>query len=288
MSLTRLQIYCFGLLVVIVFVPMRVTQAQESLTLEIHPYLAATELIKRFTPLADYLSKKIGQPITVTIAGNYQEHIDQIGNDMVDIAYMGPASYVRMVDLYGKKTILACLEINERPTFHGVIIVSKDNPIRTLSDLAGKRFAFGDPASTMSHLVPRYMMRQAGVTIDKLVDHVFLKNHHNVALGVLLGNFDAGAVKEEVFDEYRQQGLKMLKRTPPISEHLFVVRKTLPPETVEALRNGLYVLKNDPEGLAIMTAVKENVTGMVPAIDSDYDNLRSILKTLKDIVNQTE
>lgn len=288
MSRTRLQIYFFGLLFVIVFSPIRVTQAQESLTLETHPYLAATELIKRFTPLANYLGKKIGRPVTVTIAKDYQEHIDKIGNDKVDIAYMGPAPYVRMVDLYGEKTILARLEINDRPTFQGVIIVAQDNPIRTLSDLAGKRFAFGDPASTMSHLVPRYMMRQAGVTIDKLAGHVFLKNHHNVALGVLLGNFDAGAVKEEVFDEYRQQGLKTLKRTPPISEHLFVVRTTLPPETVEALRNALYVLKNDPEGPAIMTAVKENVTGIVPATDSDYDNLRNILKTLKDITNQTK
>ena len=288
MSRTRLQIYFFGLLFVIVFAPMRVTQAQESLTLETHPYLAATELIKRFTPLANYLGKKIGRPVTVTITGNYQEHIDHIGNDKVDIAYMGPAPYVRMVDLYGKKTVLARLEINDMPTYKGVIIVSKDSPIQTLSDLVGKRFAFGDPASTMSHLVPRYMMRQAGVTIDKLAGHAFLKNHHNVALGVLLGNFDAGAVKEDVFDEYRQQGLKTLKKTPPISEHLFVVRKTLPPETVVALRNALYDLKNDPEGPAIMTAVKENVTGIVPAIDSDYDNLRSILKTLKDITNQTE
>jgi len=134
MSRTRLQIYFFGLLFVIVFAPMRVTQAQESLTLETHPYLAATELIKRFTPLANYLGKKIGQPVTVTITGNYQEHIDHIGNDKVDIAYMGPAPYVRMVDLYGKKTVLARLEINDMPTYQGVIIVSKDSPIQTLSD----------------------------------------------------------------------------------------------------------------------------------------------------------
>ena len=285
MSRTRLQIYFFGFLFVIVFSPIGVTQAQESLTLEIHPYLSATELIKRFTPLANYLGKKIGRPVTVTIAKNYQEHIDQIGNDKVDIAFMGPAPYITMVNLYGKKTILGRLEINDTPTFQGVIIVSKDNPIRTLSDLRGKYFAFGDPASTMSHLVPRYMMRRAGVNIDELAGHVFLKNHDNVALGVLLGDFDAGAVKEEVFNEYRQQGLKMLKKTPPISEHLFVVRKTLPPGTVEAFRKALYVLKNDPEGSAIMTAVQKNVTGIVPATDSDYDNLRTILKTLKDIAN---
>lgn len=68
---------------------MRVTQAQDSLTLEIHPYLAATELIDRFTHLANYLTQKTGRPVTVTIAGDYQEHIDQIGNDMEKRGHMG-------------------------------------------------------------------------------------------------------------------------------------------------------------------------------------------------------
>lgn len=68
--------------------------------------------------------------------------------------------------------------------------------------------AFGDPESTMSHLVPRFMLWRVGVTGEVLADYQFLSNHTNVALGVLVGDFDAGAVKEEVFYEFEPKGLK--------------------------------------------------------------------------------
>ncbi len=256
-----------------------VTNAEESLTLGVHPYLPATELVKRFAPLANYLSKKIGQPVTVRVAGNYQEHIDRIGKNKVDIAYMGPASYVKMVDVYGKKPLLARLEINGNPSFQGVIIVRKESTLHTLTDLTGKRFAFGDPDSTMSHLVPRFMLWKAGVDVDKLASYKFLKNHYNVALGVLVGDYDAGAVKEEVFYKYEKRGLKMLAMTPEISEHVFVASNTLPSQKVHALREALYHLKDDKEGKVIMFSIKNSMTGMVPANDEDYDNLRIILQT---------
>ncbi len=255
--------------------------AQESLTLGVHPYLPATELVKRFTPLADYLSKKIGKPVTVRVAKDYQEHIDQIGNDRLDIAYMGPASYVKMVALYGEKPLLARLEIKGKPAFKGMIIVREKSTLHSLADLTGKHFAFGDPDSTMSHLVPRFMLWEAGVDVDKLASHTFLYSHHNVALGVLMGDYDAGAVKEEVFYKYEKRGLKAIAGTPLISEHLFVTRRTLPSETIRALREALYNLKDNAEGRVIMSVIKKSMTGMVPVNDGDYDNLRNILQTLE-------
>jgi len=38
----------------------------ETLTLGIHPYLPPTEILDKFTPLADYLSRKLG--VTVRLA----------------------------------------------------------------------------------------------------------------------------------------------------------------------------------------------------------------------------
>lgn len=282
MASAKMNPWPYLLIFLIALLCSRPTVAQGPLTLGVHPYLPATELVDRFTPLANYLSKKIDRPITVEIAKNYQTHIDQTGKDQTDIAYMGPAPYVRMVDQYGKKPVLARLEINKKSTFQGIIIVRQDSPFQTLADLGGKHFAFGDPNSTMSHLVPRYMLWKADV-LKKLASSTYLHNHHNVALGVLIGEFDAGAVKEEVFYQYRQRGLKELTRTPLISEHLFVAKKSLPPEKVEALRNALYQIKNDKEGPAIMTAIKKDMTGLVPAADKDYDNLREILHTLKQL-----
>lgn len=258
-----------------------IANAQKPMTLGVHPYLPKSVLLDQFTPLADYLSREVDQPVTVEVSSDYQEHIDKIGSDKLDIAYMGPASYVKVVDNYGPKSLLARIEINGKPTFQGVIIVAKDSSLTNMADLAGKIFAFGDWNSTMSHLVPRYMIFKAGVGIEKLADHKFLKNHHNVALGVLMGDFDAGAVKEEVFYEYEDRGLKILSKTPQISEHVFVVSNLLSSETVLRLRKALYRLRDDVDGLLIMSSIKKNMTGMVPAKDEDYNNLREIFKFLE-------
>ncbi len=255
--------------------------AAEPLKLGIHPYLPATELVERFTPLAEYLEEKIGRPVEVIISKDYAYHIDLIGNDELDIAYMGPASYVKLVEKYGKKPLLARLEVGGLPMFQGVIITRKDCACKSLSDLAGMSFAFGDPDSTMSHLVPRYMLIEAGIGLDKLGGYEFLKSHHNVALGVLMGQFQAGAVKEEVFYEYKERGLKALAWTPEISEHVFVTSNKLSARTIEALREAMLDLKNEPVGKAVMSSLKQDVTALVPASDSDYENLRKILSTLE-------
>lgn len=253
----------------------------EPLILAVHPYLIATELVERFTPLARYLSKSTGRKVVVEISKNYQAHIDRIGMDQVDLAYMGPASYVKLVEKYQQKPLLARLEVAGKPFFQGVIITAGNSSIQRLADLAGKRFAFGDPDSTMSHLVPLCMLINAGVDIEKLSRRAFLANHENVALGVLVGDFDAGAVKEEVFHHYQNRGLRLLQKTPPISEHLFVAASTLSETMIERLRQALYTLKDDPDGRLIMENIKEEMTGMVPVHDHDYNNLREILHALE-------
>ncbi|MGE5894133.1 MAG: phosphate/phosphite/phosphonate ABC transporter substrate-binding protein [bacterium] len=257
------------------------THAQEPLTLAVHPYLPSTELIRRFTPLADYLGREIGRPVIIEISRDYETHVEMTGKNQVDLAFMGPASYVELVERYGRKPILARLEINGKPTFRGVIITAKDSLLKTLGELKGKRFAFGDPNSTMSHLVPRYMMLKAGVKAEDLSGYVFLHNHYNVVLGVLAGDFAAGAVKDEVFYEYEGRGLRALVWTPPVSHHLFVASSTLPKRTIGALREAMYRLREEKDGPAILSGIEKGATGMVPAVDGDYENLRVILRALE-------
>ena len=279
----KLKKRCYGLFVLLGFFLPATICAQDPLILAVHPYLPYDELLERYTPLADYLADRLGQGVVVRIGRDYQDHIDHVGRDKVDIAFMGPAPYVRLVDSYGRKPLLARLEVDGKPVFHGKIITGKDTPIDSLKALKGKRFAFGAPESTMSHLVPRFMLWEAGVSSDDLADYRFLGSHTNVALGVLAGDFDAGAVKEEVFHEYEQQGLQAIATTPPLSEHVFVASSTLPPETVEAVREALFRLRDTARGQAILTGIKQQLTGMVPVQDSDYDNLREILKTVKNL-----
>jgi phosphonate transport system substrate-binding protein len=255
-------------------------EARERLTLAVHPYLGAAELTARFTPLTIYLSERLDAEVTLELSADYVEHIEKIGHDQVEIAYMGPASYVRLVELHGRKPILGRLETNGTPDFQGIIIVREEAPFTELADLRGKHFAFGDPQSTMSHMLPRHMLLQESITMEDLADFAFIANHHNVVLGVLMGTFDAGAVKEEVFFEFEGKGLRALAATPRISEHLFVAAETVPSETVAALRRHLQQLGESPAGLEILTRIQHDAKGLVEGSNEDYEKLRTIMQEL--------
>lgn len=273
----------FFLIVLLVFSLPITVSAVRPLTLCVHPYLPASEIQKRFTPLAGYLSRKLGIPVHLHIAKNYDDHIRMIGTGEMDLAFTGPVSYVRLVESFGPQQLLGRLETNGKPEFSGMIFVVDKSPVRGLSDLVGKHFAFGDPESTMSHIVPRHMLWKAGVTVDMLSGHAFLKSHDNVVLGVLMGDFDAGAVMDEVFLRYRHKGLRAIAKMPMISEHVFVAGKGLPLATAARLRKILIGMKNSAEGREALRSIKDSVTGVVPVSDSDYDNLRVILNDLKKI-----
>lgn len=251
-----------------------------ALTLAVHPYLPARELADRFGPLADHLSRVLSRPVQVGVSKDYKAHEDRVGRDQVDIAYLGPVAYVKVVEKYGNKILLARQAVNGRPFFQGYIVVRRDSPLKTLGDLKGGSFAFGDPESTMSHLVPRYMLLKAGVPVTGLARHQFLGSHNNAALGVLVGDFDAGGIKEEVYHQYKDKGLRALATSPKLSEHLFIAARRAGGDIAQTLRMTLLNLHKDAEGRAILSKIKSTVTRLAPVRDSDYDSLRYMLAQL--------
>lgn len=254
--------------------------ASNELLLGVHPYKSAKIIKEAFSPLAKHLSQVTGRHVRIVIAKDYQQHITQTANNKIDIAYMGPVSYVQLVTKHAAKPILARLEINGSPTFQGHIITREDSDINSIKDIKGKRFAFGNPASTMSHLVPRHMLWKAGIEAKDLAGFDFLGNHTNVALAVLSGKYDAGAVKEAVFHKNKSRGLRSVAATPKLSEHLFVASAEIPDKQLNTIRNAMLSLHEQPKGIEVLHSIKKTITKLVPAKDSDYNNLRQILDEL--------
>ncbi|MDD5758251.1 MAG: phosphate/phosphite/phosphonate ABC transporter substrate-binding protein [Desulfobulbaceae bacterium] len=252
-------------------------RAGQELTLLIHPYLTPTEIHRKFAPLAFYLLKETGKRIVIKVSKDYQEQINAVGTNQMDFAYMGPNLYVEMTKKYGKKPLLACQEVNGHPFLHGMIFVKNSSPINSLADLAGKRLAFVSPESTMGYVIPRLMLQEAGVDLKQAAQVDFLKGHSNVALAVLNGYYDAGAVKDETFYSYQDRGLRMLAKSPPIHEHLFVGSSQLPESLISSLSKALQSL-HDPD---VLSAICPNLTKLLPVKDSDYNDLRNILATAK-------
>lgn len=252
------------------------------LILGIHPYLPALELEKRFSPLADYLSKNLGTRVTIKVSPSYIEHIQRVARGEVDIAYLGPVPLVRAYKINPDLKLLARLEVDGKPVFSGKIVTHDNSGIDNLQQLKSKKFAFGSKSSTMSHLVPRYELIQAGV-FEQLAGFKHLKGHKSVAIAVMLGKYDAGAVKEEVFNLYKDQGMKLIHTTQPISEHVFVASEQLPEAKIKLIRESLLSIKQAESGLGVIQSIKPDVTNLVPVNFSDYNNLKVLLDELGDI-----
>jgi len=244
------------------------------------PYRSPKDLKGMFTPLSDYLAGKIGRPVKLVVSASIQENIDSLAGGKADFVLTGPVPYIKMVRKYGKTTILGRVETNGRPVFRGVIFTAGNSPARGLPDLAGKRFAFLDRNSTMGYLVPAYMLLKSGVALDKLGKHAFLRTQDNILLGVLSGDFDAGALMENIYLRYEERGLKRLATTPEYSGHLLVAGGKRPAETALALRTALLELKNSAEGRAVLKSIGDGVTGIVPGNDGDYDDMREVMGQL--------
>ena len=254
------------------------TYGDEPLVLGVHPYLPPIELIERFTPLAKYLERELDQPVVVRVGTSYKSHNDSISRGGVDLAFIGPANYVRLrLDGYEFHEALR-LGFSGKTRFRGAIITSNTSGIERLDQVKDHRMALGDPNSTLSTLVPLHMLSEAGVDIFSLGKRKHLRNHHNVALGILVGKYDIGGVKEEVYREFESRGLVRIAYTEWFPSHLFVVNPSLPAEVRSRIRAALLNLANEEGGVKILARIKKGTTELVDNNDHEFDSLMEIVR----------
>lgn len=277
------------LFTLLILSPCLASNDKKKLIFGIHPYLHATTLIERFTPLTEYLSSQMGLPIHIRIATSYQDHINAIANGSIDFAYIGPATYVKLTEVKSNYPLLGRLSFSGKNTFHGTIIVRKNSSINQISQLQGKKFAFGDPNSTLSSLVPQQLLANAGIQLNDLESYTHLKNHHNVALAVLMGKADAGGIKEEVFYEYEARGLKVLQFTQDVPSHSFIATSKMTERKINTLQNLLQnihiEIKDSSKIKNILQKIKKGTTAIIPAHSEDYNELRKLILPLNKINN---
>ncbi len=255
-------------------------EAVREVVLAVHPYASPVELVSQFAPLLAHVRRETGLALTFSVSEDYETHIARMGNEEVDIAFMGPAPYVSMSEQYGPKPLLCCFEEEGSRGFRGYVIVRNDNPAVSLNDLEGKSFASSSRKSTMSYVIPRYMFIQAGVPFPETRLRI-VNSHNNVCLNVLAGDINAGAVKAETYLKYRDRNLKAIATTPEVVTHAFVAASNMDPEILDRIKSALLAIRGHDQVRKLLIPIKETLTGLVPVDDSDFDLLRAIMAAVR-------
>ena len=162
-----------------------------------------------------------------------------------------------------------------------MIVTRSGSAIKTLEDIKGRSFAFGDPHSTSSHIVPRAMLLSAGVDVKDLLYHNYLGHHDDVAKAVLAGDFDAGGIMESTAYAFEEKGLELLKISDDIPEFNICVSRDIDPVLMAELREALVGIHDGtPEGEGILKSINKSYTGFCEASDEDYEGIRTMMSTI--------
>ena len=251
----------------------------ETLKVALLPDENASELIKRNQPLKDYLEKELGKKVDLVVTTDYSSMIEAMRFGRIDIAYFGPLSYVLAK---GKADIepFAAMVSDGKPTYRSVVIANANANVNSLSDIKGKKVAFGDRASTSSHLIPKTLMAEAGVVNDRDYQQHFVGSHDAVAVNVANGNAEVGGLSEVIWKTLLERKLvdagkvKVIAYSKEYPQYPWTMRSDLKPELKDKIRTTFVNLK-DP---AVLKNFKAD--GFAPITDNDYDVIRDLGKLL--------
>ncbi len=251
---------------------------------------------ERYRRLRDYMSKTLGMPVDLVQAAGYSATIEAMRANKVDVATMGPLSYLIAVQKAGAEAIALPGRASGPSTYKSCIIVRGDSKIQTLEELIrGSKqytFAFVDPASTSGHLIPRTFLESKGLDVEKDFRKMFFSTNHPTTLYTVTGGkVDAGATMPAMIHTMEANGklkpgeVRILWESPDIPGSPVTVRKSLPAAFKDEIKQAFLNLATADPSLAqtLQVTAKHQDFRYHPATDSMYDGLRQIARDLKSV-----
>lgn len=242
----------------------------------------AASIIQNALPLKRHLEQTLRKDIEITVTTDYSSMIEAMRFGRIEVAYFGPFSYVLAKSKAPTIEPFAVGVERGSPTYQSVLIATAGGPVKTLADVRGKPFGFGDQASTSSHLAPRaHLLKKYQLDGEKDYRPVHLGTHDAVARAVQAGQVPAGALSKPILDSLIARGIVdgnrilQLDLSAPIPNYPVVMQSDLNPTLKQAIRTAFLDLKDKD----ILKSFR--VEAFAPTDDKAYDVLRDTASILK-------
>ena len=255
---------------------------QEQITVGLIPSEDSRAMISQSQAMMDKLSQALGMPVKPFVAADYNGVIEALRSGRLDVAYLGPFSYVLGTTVADIEAFaVAETKKSGRTSYQSFIIARKDSGINSVEDLKGRTFAFVDPSSTSGHLFPKASLMKAGFNPDKDFGRVIYSgSHDSSAIAVQNGKVEAAAIADRILAAAIRKGLVnedeivVVWKSDPIPESPTVWRKDLSPELKQKIQAAFLEVKDIP------WSDQGTLNGFHPTNDQAYDVIRDTAKSL--------
>lgn len=238
------------------------------------------ETVRTYGKLFAYLGSQVGRPIELVQRKTYQETLDLLQFEHLDVALVCTQVYVLGHDQMGL-ALLAAPAVNGRAEYHSLILVRSDSGVSRIEDLKGKRFAYTDPLSTSGRLYPLALLREHGEDPRAFfASATYTYSHDSSIKAVVQGLVDGAAVDSLVYGMWARRNpdlsanLRVIHRSSPFPSPPVVVGPQVDPELRERLREALLTMHQGPEGRRILAEL--GIDRFVPQSDDQYAFVRQV------------
>lgn len=232
------------------------------------------EMLRIYTPFAEYLTKEIGIPVKFTPVVDYAATVEGLAANRLEMVWYGGLTSVQAArQANGARRIIMRKEDAE---FKSHFITRTDTGVKRLSDLKGKTFAFGSVSSTSGHLMPRYFLLKNGINPEKdFAKFSFSGAHDATVAWVEAGQVQAGALNFLVWDKLVETKkvdlgkVSVFWTTPPYVDYVWMVRAGVDKAMVDKITKAFLKLDyNKPADKKLLDL--HRTKGYIPAKDEDW------------------
>ena len=232
-----------------------------------------------YRPLAEYIGKQLGRDVKLYTVDTWEGLAKSLANGETDIALMGPWGYVLANHVAGAQAVATIL-YDGKPEYFAIMVTHPKSGIKSIQDLKGKTFAFGDKGSTSAYLIPNYHFQKNGIDVSKFLGKVINTKHQAIELQVTRGELDAGADYNRNRDamiadgQIKASDSVIFWTSDPLPNDAVAVSATLAKDTafVAKLRGALE--KIGPELAKTPNLLPPRYTGFVAKDNSYYRPIR--------------
>ena len=224
------------------------------------------------------IAHQLGRPVYIHLRlfDNINEGRGELEQGRVDFARVDSSGFIFANQLQTPYSLLALELNNGLKRSNGLIVTRSGSGIKTLKDLESKRFAFGDPLSSIGSYLPKALLLQSGIDAMDLQSHDYLGRSDFVLFSVLSSNHDVGAVSSEHYQKYCDaEEVHVLQVVEDVSNP-WICKSTLNQDIREAITSALIVIE-DSEVL--------DALGCSGFIEASADEFRFIEDAMKQANN---
>jgi len=259
---------------------------EKTLTIGLIPEHNIFKQVRRYEPLADYLSKKTGIRIKLKVLTYRGNVIDNFQALKLDGAFLGSFSYLLAHAKLGV-VVLARPEYRDgSSSYHGVIFVRKDSGIRSVRQMKGKRLALVARATTAGYLFPLIFLKEAGVRNPAAFfrEIYYAGTHEGTIDDVLDRKADVGAAKNTVYNRFAAEApridreLVILGKSNDVPENALALLPCIEDSVRKKLVVALVTMHTDPEGAKVLQAF--GARRFICTNDADYRPVMTYMREL--------